>query len=103
MPAQGRAVLACATVGNHTRRPSGSPVGILRGMPTTTIKVPKELRDRLATVARRDNVTLATAIERALDTLDERAFWDAVRRDNAALTDDERSAYISDATASDDL
>jgi cell wall assembly regulator SMI1 len=45
----------------------------------TTIKVPREVRDRLASHARRDNVTLATALLRALDRSEELDFWEAVR------------------------
>lgn len=48
-------------------------------MPTTTIKVPVELRDRIAERARREHLTLADAIARSLDIADEVAFWDAVR------------------------
>jgi hypothetical protein len=46
---------------------------------TTTIKVPVELRDRLAERARRDHVTLADAIARSLDAADAAEFWNAVR------------------------
>ncbi|MGH3738544.1 MAG: hypothetical protein ACRDT6_23485 [Micromonosporaceae bacterium] len=48
-------------------------------MSTTTIKVPVELRDRLAERARRDHLTLAEEIARSLDIADDVAFWDAVR------------------------
>lgn len=44
-------------------------------MASTTIKVPVELRDRLAALAERDHTTLAGAIERSLDAADESAFW----------------------------
>lgn len=69
----------------------------------TTIKVPQELRDRLATYARRDHVTLAAVIARALDDADERAFWAAVTTEHAGLFDTERASLVSDATAADDL
>lgn len=46
---------------------------------STTIKVPVELRDRLAATARREGITLAEAVERALDAGDEAAFWAEVR------------------------
>jgi hypothetical protein len=45
----------------------------------TTIKVPREVRDRLASHARRDNVTLATALLHALDRSEELDFWESVR------------------------
>ena len=72
-------------------------------MTVTTIKVPSELRDRLAAKARHDNLTMATVIARALDEAEEREFWDRVRAVNAALTDEERASYIPDATLLDDL
>jgi predicted transcriptional regulator len=46
-------------------------------MAMTTIKVPTELRDRLAARAKKDHITLAAAIAKALDEADERQFWDA--------------------------
>lgn len=45
----------------------------------TTIKVPREVRDRLASHARREHVTLATALLRALDRSEELDFWESVR------------------------
>lgn len=48
-------------------------------MTTTTIKVPVELRDRLAELARREQTTLAGAIAHSLDRADAAAFWDDVR------------------------
>lgn len=47
-------------------------------MTTTTIKVPTELRDRLAELARREHTTLAGAIARSLDAAEDAAFWTAV-------------------------
>lgn len=47
-------------------------------MTTTTIKVPTELRDRLAALARTEKTTLAGAIERSLDAADDAQFWAAV-------------------------
>jgi predicted transcriptional regulator len=47
-------------------------------MSSTTIKVPVELRDRLAELARRDQTTLAGAIARSLDAAETAAFWAAV-------------------------
>ena len=72
------------------------------GMPdVTTIKVSKELRDRLATRARREHLTLGAVIARALDESDERAFWSAVTAEHAALTEDDRRAQLADATLAD--
>ncbi len=77
---------------------------ILWGMTsTTTIKVPKELRDRLAAVARQDHLTLATVIARALDQAEERAFWSAVNSENSSLTDSERAQYRSASAGRDNL
>ena len=47
-------------------------------MRTTTIKVPVELRDRLAARAESEHLTLAEAIRRALDAAEEAAFWTGV-------------------------
>lgn len=63
-------------------------------MQGTTIRVSKELRDRLQERARAEGVTLAGAIERALDASDERHFWDAVRREHEALSLEERRDYL---------
>jgi predicted DNA-binding protein len=48
-------------------------------MTSTTIKVPVELRDRLAELAKREHTTLAGAIERSLDQAETAAFWEDVR------------------------
>ena len=69
----------------------------------TTIKVPSELRDRLAARAKKEQITLATVIAKALDESDERQFWDAVREENARLTKEERAEYLHDNTLLDDL
>ena len=49
-------------------------------MPSTTIKVPVELRDRLAALASRENTTLAGAIAQSLDAAESAAFWADVAR-----------------------
>jgi predicted transcriptional regulator len=72
-------------------------------MTMTTIKVPAELRDRLAARAKSENITLAAAIAKALDDSEERQFWDAVREENGRLTDMDRAAYLHDSTLLDDL
>ena len=72
-------------------------------MAMTTIKVPTELRDRLAARAKKDHITLAAAIAKALDEADERQFWDAVRDENARLTSEEREEYLHSGTLLDDL
>lgn len=48
-------------------------------MTMTTIKVPVELRDRLAERARRDNTTLAGAIASSLEAAETQQFWQQVR------------------------
>jgi predicted transcriptional regulator len=48
-------------------------------MTSTTIKVPTELRDRLAELAKREHTTLAGAIARSLDRAETAAFWEDVR------------------------
>lgn len=70
---------------------------------TTTIKVPKKLRDRLAHQAQRDHVTLGAVIERALDEAEDRSFWAAIADEHAALSSDERASYVADRTVTDDL
>lgn len=70
---------------------------------TTTIKVPRELRDRLSALARSQHTTLAGAITRILDEVDEQAFWAAIRADHAALTAEQREDHSFDATLADDL
>jgi hypothetical protein len=47
-------------------------------MRTTTIKVPVELRDRLAARAEQEHTTLAEAIRRSLDAAEDAAFWSGV-------------------------
>lgn len=69
----------------------------------TTIKVPRELRDRIAEHARRERVPLAVVIARALDDADERAFWAAVGAENSRLTEEDRAAYLPDLTLADAL
>lgn len=62
---------------------------------TTTIKVPVELRDRLAAVAEREGTSLAGAIAKSLQELEDARFWreladtmPTIRADaDAALTD----------------
>lgn len=48
-------------------------------MPTTSIKVPVELRDRLSGLARRRQMTLAATIAHALDVAESTEFWEQVR------------------------
>lgn len=69
----------------------------------TTIKVPRDLRDRLAVRARAEQTTLAGAIARALDESEERAFWEQVRAEHAALSDEDRRGRVVDPTLGDDL
>jgi predicted transcriptional regulator len=73
------------------------------GMTVTTIKVPIELRDRLAARAKHDNVTMARVITQALDEAEEREFWERVRAENALITDEERAERVHDSTLLDDL
>lgn len=47
-------------------------------MRSTTIKVPVELRDRLAEIARDQGTTLAGAIARTLDVNADAQFWSEV-------------------------
>jgi predicted transcriptional regulator len=68
-------------------------------MPSTTIKVSVELRDRLAALAARDNTTLAGAIARSLDTAETAAFWADIARTmggTAASDIDQFSGSLSD-------
>jgi hypothetical protein len=69
----------------------------------TTIKVPRRLRDRISERARREHVTLAVAIERALDEADELEFWGEVRRHHASLTGQDHRDRVEDHTLGDHL
>ncbi len=62
-------------------------------MVMTTIKVPVELHDRLALLARREHTTLAGAIERSLDRADAATFWEEMR----ATMGTEQAALVRDA------
>ena len=46
---------------------------------STTIKIPNELRDRLAEHARSEHITLAEVIQNSLDAAEAAAFWDQIR------------------------
>lgn len=70
-------------------------------MTATTIKVPRELRDRIALRASAQKTTLAGAIERALDDSDEQRFWADVRREHEALSGAERARYARSGTRDD--
>ncbi|WP_315095103.1 hypothetical protein [uncultured Cellulomonas sp.] len=59
----------------------------------TTIKVPKDLRDRIAALAAHEGTTLAGALTHALDRADEQAFWQQVHEAHAHLTSEQRSAH----------
>jgi hypothetical protein len=48
-------------------------------MSSTTVKVPVELRDRIAARARSRHVSQAQVIFMALEALDRREFWTTVR------------------------
>jgi hypothetical protein len=67
----------------------------------TTIKVPREVRDRLAEVARAQHVTLATALVHALDRAEELDFWTAVREHHAQSSD--TGDHLADVALRDDL
>lgn len=69
----------------------------------TTIKVSRELRDRLAARAQRDRVPLGVVIARALDESEERSFWSAVTAEHAALSEGDRAAYAADSTVRDSI
>lgn len=70
---------------------------------TTSIKVPKSLRDRIATRAERDSVSLATVIEQAVAAVEERDFWSAVRAENRPTAGTEGRMAVADGTVRDDL
>lgn len=62
--------------------------GILISMQSTTIKVPPELRQRVARHARREHTSQAAVIEHALDLLDRETFFAQLRKDVAARPED---------------
>ena len=72
-------------------------------MTVTTIKVPSELRDRLAAKAKQHNATMAAVIAHALDEAEEQEFWRRVREENARITDEERAERVHDSTLLDNL
>jgi predicted transcriptional regulator len=47
-------------------------------MQSTTIKVPKELHDRLARMAKEKKMTMAAVIEESLDIAFKTTFWEQV-------------------------
>lgn len=65
-------------------------------MPSTTIKVPVELRDRLAAVAGREKTTLAGVIAASLDAAESARFWSDLDR---ALTDERGRRSLTDESA----
>ncbi|WP_304453724.1 hypothetical protein [Nocardiopsis sp. YSL2] len=69
----------------------------------TTIKVPRRLRDRISERAKREHVTLAVAIEHALDEAEELEFWGDVRRHHASLSDADRQDHLVGHALRDDL
>lgn len=82
----------------------GSLSGILDGMSgSTTIKVPRALRDRLARRAQAEHVPLAQVIERALDENEDREFWARVQREHAQLSASDREAFLDGNALRDDL
>ena len=72
-------------------------------MTVTTIKVPNELRDRLAAKAKHENLTMAAVIARALDEAEEREFWERVQEENGRISEEERAERVHDSTLLDDL
>lgn len=68
----------------------------------TTIKVSKQLRDRLAERADRENATLAEAIEHALDEAEEHEFWVRVRWEHLQASPPQSDSAF-DSTLRDDL
>ncbi|WP_235006348.1 hypothetical protein [Nocardiopsis sp. JB363] len=69
----------------------------------TTIKVPRSLRERISKRAKHRHVTMARAIEEALDEAEELEFWSDVRVYNESLTKEDRRARLDDRTLRDDL
>ncbi|WP_152514440.1 hypothetical protein [Nocardiopsis valliformis] len=69
----------------------------------TTIKVPRSLRDRINKRAKHRRITMARAIEEALDEAEELEFWSDVRTYNESLTEEERRAYLRNQTLQDNL
>ena len=69
----------------------------------TTIKVPRELRDRLAAQAEDRGVTMAAVISQALDELEEQTFWLAIHSAHSRLTKADREAYLREPLTKDGL
>lgn len=70
---------------------------------STTIKVPRELRDRIAARAAREGTTLAQAIAHALDTSEEEQFWAAVAEQNRRSPDSPDDQVLPDGPQGDHL
>ena len=70
---------------------------------TTTIKVPVQLRDRLAARAKQASVPLAVVIEQALSSIEEQEFWAKVSAENGEVPDTERAGHLINGTLGDDL
>jgi predicted transcriptional regulator len=61
----------------------------------TTIKVPRELRDRLARLARERRVTMAQVLEGAVRRLEREAFHARVHADLTRLRDEDPAEWES--------
>jgi predicted transcriptional regulator len=72
----------------------------------TTIKVPVEFRDRIAKLAEHRHLTMAGAVERAIDVAEEEEFWArarAVMGTAAARSDLERESERLASSLGDEL
>ena len=63
----------------------------------TTIRVPRNLRERIAERARREHISQAQVIQAALDEADRAAFWAQVRR--TMTTPEARTELVAEADA----
>lgn len=71
----------------------------ISSMSSTRIKVPRELRDRLAAIAKADGTTLAGAIGRSLDARADALFWAEIARTMSSPS--ARGSLVGEAAAVD--
>ncbi len=76
--------------------PLNLPSGILHSMPeTTTIKVNRQLRNRLARLASEQQTTMAGVLERVIDRLEREAFFARIDADLVRLRHDRPEEWRS--------
>lgn len=75
---------------------------------TSTLRVPAELRDEIARLARERGTTMLEVVSDAIHRLSRERWWDAVHDAIDVMTDDDQTAYgaevaVLDGAATDGL